>query len=1331
MSDRGELTRDILLRIRAQNLSTADFNAVSAAVRRLTSDLDQHVETAIKAGNRERELSNELKRLEQAAKGLEQISRLIDNYKAFESVLARSEARVNAARQKLEEYRAKIEQTNDSSARAERTLATLVKRLEAEEAQLASNRQTHEANAAAIRKAGFDVNDLAEAENRLKAAADQAGAGITKLSTAVLDYSKNARVAKEEAQNLARSMAAQEAQQLRQFQAFREQQKKSIADQESEQLRQFQAFRERQREETAARQAAADKERALREAEAKAGRDAVERFRKLRQEAAAVQQQTIVPLPGTGPRTDAMGRPGRGASAPVSFLGLRPYELTNLGYQINDVISGLVSGQNATQVLAQQGGQFIQIFGTAALRWFPAVAAAATAVGVAIGALTRSLREASSNREFEASLRVNANAANYTATQLTALRKEIRDMAVSWQDAGNVIRQAVAANIRPELIRDFAQLAKDISRVNGVEVPEAMQQLVKGLTGGRQAIEDLISAYPVLRDEQIKHVRDLLAEGKQGEAQTTVLRALAQAYREAAEKGTSPLSKATEELSKKWDDLLIRLGKSRVFNDLVGSITGVVEALGKAVDAADRLAARMDDPRFQAILRVLGFSLNPVGFVGGTIGRGIGSQLGGAPVVATASIPESRFDNPRGLKLDTETLQQLARIITEASKSLPEGYRVQAISTERPGAIVAGTNTPSEHGFGRAIDVRIVDSNGRPVAGAMGGGGPLYELLDRAVEAAAGQIAPGVPLAIGSRFRRRPDAGHYSLGGPEAQRQAGAGVQQGATTEQNIAADRLIRAEQERLEVMRAQSEAAEEEVIRRQALARIQEETTDKAKQDAYVQAQVEQFRYERQKDRYREEQEQARQRIQDGKDFAAIEEAGAKARADAVKQGITDYKTLRDVQRQGEAEERSRLQRIRQESDQLDAIRKRLSELSRSNSLKETSALERALEAVNIQYDNELKNLEKIAERSTTLRSEDVEKLKQQLELERQRAIAKATVASYETQARESLSTRQQLIQTYSNLEAAGEISIGEREKKIKEAFDLTSPAIREAADQLERFLQTAEGLSLPPEKIALLTARIQELRSETKYVDPFFKGLRDTIKNSFSTGLDTAFNTVAEAIGGVIAKTKEWKDVFTSVKNAALSLFSQLLKDIASYIIKAEAAKLASSLFGGSGGSGGGVFGFLGSLFGGGGGTGAASATTAATSAASQVGSVGFSIFHGGGVAGRDMVPERRIPVAPSFFEHAPRYHRGTVVGLGPRERAAIVEDGEEILSRDNPRNVLNAMRKGSGRGGDVAIRAVLVDDRERVPEAMAGASGERVVIQHLVRNAATIRQIVNDG
>jgi len=77
------------------------------------------------------------------------------------------------------------------------------------------------------------------------------------------------------------------------------------------------------------------------------------------------------------------------------------------------------------------------------------------------------------------------------------------------------------------------------------------------------------------------------------------------------------------------------------------------------------------------------------------------------------------------------------------------------------------------------------------------------------------------------------------------------------------------------------------------------------------------------------------------------------------------------------------------------------------------------------------------------------------------------------------------------------------------------------------------------------------------------------------------------------------------------------------------------------------------------------------------------------------------------------------------MGVNEQAAILQRGEEVLTRDDPRNAMN--RRGGG-GSDINIRSVLVDDPQRIPNAMGSSAGERIVVQHLIKNAATIRAIV---
>lgn len=98
-----------------------------------------------------------------------------------------------------------------------------------------------------------------------------------------------------------------------------------------------------------------------------------------------------------------------------------------------------------------------------------------------------------------------------------------------------------------------------------------------------------------------------------------------------------------------------------------------------------------------------------------------------------------------------------------------------------------------------------------------------------------------------------------------------------------------------------------------------------------------------------------------------------------------------------------------------------------------------------------------------------------------------------------------------------------------------------------------------------------------------------------------------------------------------------------------------------------------------------------------------------------------------VAADVFTNAVRYHTGGIVGLAPNEVPAVLQKNEEVLTRDDPRHVLNGGKAAAAAPTDGAgNRFVLVDDRARVPEAMASSEGEKVTLVHLKKNIATLKQ-----
>jgi hypothetical protein len=1387
MSDRGT-SRDVLLRVRVENLSTAGFKQVADGVKLITEALDAQIGAANRAEIKERELASSLTKLDQAARNLAGLDALIGRYKNFDTVLAQNEARVEATRKKLTDYRQSLEASSDTTAKAEGKLSGLVTAYEKAEAALTKQKAEYDRIGEALRKVGVDTANLAQAERDLNAVAEQTGQGRTKLSAALLDLTRNQRLAKEaavaeraeqerlttslRAQADARAKMASEGQ--RQYQdalrrnaesaaaqkrdydealaatrarvdADRDAAAKRIAIERDATVQRIQAAQKETREQIIARDAVLasvrkfnDETRALTRQrvadETAAARATVDAIRQAQRAQAAAPAATV---PGA---TAAATGSARGAAAPVGAFGLRPYELTNLGYQVNDVLTGLASGQGGIQILAQQGGQFFQIFGMAALRWLPVVAVAVGAVTVGVEALTARLQTLSSNREFTALLTANKYAADQNVGSLTTLRKELRDLGVAWDDAGKAIRTALDANVRPDKLREVALAAQAMALVTGKTVPEAMKDLTTGISGGIEAFDRLVAVYPAIGAKNAEYIRGLFLAGKEQQAQIEILRLLGETYDKARKEKLSPFDEAVIKLRTSWNSFIDKLGESSAFNSVITNVTSLVDGLSKGIEAVDRFVSTLDGPKVQAALKIISGYLSvityPTRTAAGLVGSAVGAAAGymttpsvgtgapGDPVTAPIPGAAGRFSTG-SLAVNTEELKTLVAILAAATSALPPGYRAEAISTFRPGATVRDTGMPSEHASGRAIDVRIVDDTGKPVPGSMAAGGPLYDMLDKAVVGIAAER--GLPIAVGSTFSHK-DAGHYSIGGREAATTSGrivpddgGGVTSGPTAAAVAAGATALRNAERQLDLVRASSQAEEERIKREEILLRLQNEGIKGSEAQAIIDREIALFRDQKSKETYQRDQDNAKQRIQDGVNAVAIEAAGSKAVADAVAAGRENYEELYAIRKRGEGEARADIQKRKQEQDQLDTAEKQVSELRRQNLNQNKSQLDQLTEAVNLRYDNEIKQLEKLRERSSTVDRERYDSLIKRTEVERAAALRQATFSSYEAAGKEALTTRQTLVQTYNALEAAGDITIAEKEKRTKEAFDLTGTAILGAASNLEKFLATAEGLALPPEKIALLTAKVAEFRSQAQYVSPLFKEIKTAVEQSFSTGLTTAFNTVGEAMGGLVAGTKKFKDVIDATKQAAISFFAQLLKDIATAILKYEGLKLASSLFGiGGGGGGGGIGGLLGGLFGDSGG--GLSLTSGGTFFGDAAGAsaAGF-IFHGGGVVGQTVVPRR--PVQQSWFTNAPRYHSGQVVGLAPDEQAAILQRGEEILSRGSPRNIMNG-----GGGSAVNIRSVLVMDEGQIPAAMASAHGERVIVQTLVRNAATIRGLV---
>lgn len=107
----------------------------------------------------------------------------------------------------------------------------------------------------------------------------------------------------------------------------------------------------------------------------------------------------------------------------------------------------------------------------------------------------------------------------------------------------------------------------------------------------------------------------------------------------------------------------------------------------------------------------------------------------------------------------------------------------------------------------------------------------------------------------------------------------------------------------------------------------------------------------------------------------------------------------------------------------------------------------------------------------------------------------------------------------------------------------------------------------------------------------------------------------------------------------------------------------------------------------------------------------------VKHGGGIAGEGGTIRS---VDPMMFGAAPRYHSGGIAGLAPNEVPAILQRGEEVLTKSDPRHV----RNGGGAAGEQVVRNIVVFSEDDLANALAGAAGEKVMVTHARNNRTAI-------
>lgn len=257
-------------------------------------------------------------------------------------------------------------------------------------------------------------------------------------------------------------------------------------------------------------------------------------------------------------------------------------------------------------------------------------------------------------------------------------------------------------------------------------------------------------------------------------------------------------------------------------------------------------------------------------------------------------------------------------------------------------------------------------------------------------------------------------------------------------------------------------------------------------------------------------------------------------------------------------------------------------------------------------------------------------------------------------------------------------------EAEERLRAKLNEVNAELRELiANEIER-LRVAGGPGAEAAILALERQRVGLIDLQQEFISA------EQINQRFASGATDAFLQVGTELGKVIDGTQSWSDAFRNAGDAFRQFAADFLRQIAQMILQAAILQaITGSPTGGGGGIGGAIAG----------------------------------LFHTGGIVGTSQGGPSRT-VSPMWFQNAVRYHEGGLAGLKPGEVPAILQRGEEVLTRDDPRHVAN------GGGGSNAGQHIynLLDSDSLAQAVMSSPNGRRGLINVIKAERGQIKTIL---
>ena len=356
--------------------------------------------------------------------------------------------------------------------------------------------------------------------------------------------------------------------------------------------------------------------------------------------------------------------------------------------------------------------------------------------------------------------------------------------------------------------------------------------------------------------------------------------------------------------------------------------------------------------------------------------------------------------------------------------------------------------------------------------------------------------------------------------------------------------------------------------------------------------------------------------------------------------------------------------------------------------------------LAKVSVQYDQLIAKAKKLGDQKLAGQFEGLKK--QNLELATLKARTDE-LKRLEDDVNSQLEIKRSRLQEINALREAGVISENEQVARTVALYNQQNGAIAASVDNLEAFARTMQS-SMTAEQFARINAEIASMRAGMKDITGTYDQWDTMVVQGVLDGMSTSLNTVAHNLVEVFHGAMSIGDAFKNLGQVVQQFFADFLLKIAQAILQ---QMLLNAL---AGAGWGGV-------------SSAAMAMGGVSSAAASV-----PVKHSGGIVGGRS--NRTRDVSPNWFANAPRFHDGGLPGLKRDEVPTILQKGEQVLSKDDPNNILNgAGQQSSGPAQPMGVKIVnTFDASDVVSQGLSTAAGEQAIINVVRSNRSAIKNLL---